>query len=83
MIFLDQERLDETTKPFLNRDSGKGKDPMAKSNTPNERIKRAYIDFLRQAMGRSEASLEAVAAARQSQYLRQDCPSSFLLKGEF
>jgi hypothetical protein len=28
-----------------------------------ERIKRAYIDFLRQAMGRSEASLEAVAAA--------------------
>jgi hypothetical protein len=36
---------------------------MAKSKTPNERIKRAYIDFLRQAMGRSEASLEAVAAA--------------------
>ena len=36
---------------------------MAKSNTPNERIKRAYIDFLRQAMGRSEASLEGVAAA--------------------
>jgi Helix-turn-helix domain len=55
-------RLDETTEPFLNRDSGKGKDPMAKSKTPNERIKRAYIDFLRQAMGRSEASLEAVAA---------------------
>jgi hypothetical protein len=36
---------------------------MAKSKTPNERIKRAYIDFLRQAMGRSEGSLEAVAAA--------------------
>jgi hypothetical protein len=36
---------------------------MAKSKTPNERIKRAYIDFLRQAMGRSEASLEAAAAA--------------------
>jgi integrase len=36
---------------------------MAKSKTPNERIKRAYIDFLRQATGRSEASLEAVAAA--------------------
>jgi site-specific recombinase XerD len=36
---------------------------MAKTNTPNERIKRAYIDFLRQAMGRSEDSLEAVAAA--------------------
>ncbi len=36
---------------------------MAKSNTPNERVKRAYIDFLRQAMGRSEDSLEAVAAA--------------------
>jgi hypothetical protein len=34
-----------------------GKDPMAKSKTPNERIMRAYIDFLRQAMGRSEASL--------------------------
>jgi hypothetical protein len=33
---------------------------MAKSKTPNERIKRAYIDFL---MGRREASLEAVAAA--------------------
>ncbi|MGI8569619.1 MAG: hypothetical protein ACR2KT_11385, partial [Methylocella sp.] len=43
--------IDETTKPFLNRDSGNGKDPMAKSMTPNERIKRAYIDFLRQAMG--------------------------------
>src|ERR1700730_15914975 len=50
-------------KPFLNRDSGKGKDPMTKSKTPNERIKRAYIDFLRQAMGRSEASLGAAAAA--------------------
>jgi integrase len=36
---------------------------MAKSKTPNERIKREYIDFLRQAMGRSEGSLEAVAAA--------------------
>lgn len=36
---------------------------MLKSKTPNERIKRTYIDFLRQAMGRSEASLEAVAAA--------------------
>ena len=36
---------------------------MSKSKTPNERIKRAYIDFLRQAMGRSEGSLEAVAAA--------------------
>jgi hypothetical protein len=36
---------------------------MAKSKTPNERIKHEYIDFLRQAMGRSEASLEAVAAA--------------------
>ena len=36
---------------------------MAKSKTSNERIKRAYIDFLRQAMGRSQASLEAVAAA--------------------
>jgi integrase len=36
---------------------------MAKSKTPNERIKRAYIDFLSQAMGRSEGSLEAVAAA--------------------
>jgi hypothetical protein len=36
---------------------------MTKSKTPNERIKRDYIDFLRQAMGRSEASLEAVAAA--------------------
>jgi integrase len=36
---------------------------MAKSNTPNERVKRAYIDFLRQAMGRSEETLEAVAAA--------------------
>ena len=36
---------------------------MAKSKTPNERIKRSYIDFLRHAMGRSEASLEAVAAA--------------------
>jgi site-specific recombinase XerD len=35
---------------------------MAKSKTPNERIKRNYIDFLRQAMGRSEGSLEAVAA---------------------
>jgi integrase len=36
---------------------------MVKSNTPNERVKRAYFDFLRQAMGRSEESLEAVAAA--------------------
>jgi site-specific recombinase XerD len=36
---------------------------MSNSKTPNERIKRAYIDFLRQAMGRSEGSLEAVAAA--------------------
>ena len=34
---------------------------MAKS-TPNERIKRAYIDFLRQAMGRSEVSRKTVAA---------------------
>jgi hypothetical protein len=29
---------------------------MVKSKTPNERIKRAYIDFLRQAMGRSGAT---------------------------
>src|ERR1700730_15986465 len=36
---------------------------MSKSNKPNERIKREYIDFLRQAMGRSEASLDSVAAA--------------------
>jgi integrase len=36
---------------------------MSKSNKPNERIKREYIDFLRQAMGRSEASLDGVAAA--------------------
>jgi integrase len=33
------------------------------NSTPNERVKRAYIDFLRQAMGRTEDSLEAVAAA--------------------
>ena len=36
---------------------------MANSKSPNERIKRSYIDFLRHAMGRSETSLEAVAAA--------------------
>ena len=36
---------------------------MKTHSAQNERIKRAYIDFLRQAMGRSEASLEAVAAA--------------------
>src|SRR4030088_1656176 len=38
---------------------------MSKSNKPNERIKREYIDFLRQAMGRSEASLDGVAGALQ------------------
>jgi integrase len=49
--------------PILNDDFEPETLDMAKSNTPNERIKRAYIDFLRQAMGRSEDSLEAVAAA--------------------
>lgn len=36
---------------------------MAKSKTINARIKRQYIDFLRETLGRSEASLLAVAAA--------------------
>ncbi len=36
---------------------------MPKSKTPNERIKRDYLDFLQHTLGRHGASLEAVAAA--------------------
>lgn len=36
---------------------------MSKSKTINARIKRTYVDFLRETLGRSEASLLAVAAA--------------------
>ena len=36
---------------------------MSKYNTNNERIKRKYLTFLKQAKGQSEASIDAVAAA--------------------
>ena len=55
---------------------------MAKSKTPNERIKRAYIDFL---MGRREASLEAVAAAfcARNPAAPRTSPSWRLSKGQY
>ena len=36
---------------------------MTKHHPKNERVKRAYFDYLRDAMGRSEASIDAVAKA--------------------
>jgi integrase len=36
---------------------------MKKDKTPNERIKREYISFLKEAKGRSEASIDAIAKA--------------------
>ncbi|MFZ3324558.1 MAG: hypothetical protein WA231_01095, partial [Methylocella sp.] len=55
---------------------------MAKSKTPNELIKRAYIDFL---MGRREASLEAVAAAfcARNPAAPRTSPSWRLSKGQY
>jgi hypothetical protein len=58
------ERLNPIPNHDLNERLNRGRNlAMAKSNNPNERVKRAYIYFLRQAMGRSEDSPEAVAAA--------------------
>ena len=36
---------------------------MTRHHPKNERMKRAYFDYLRDAMGRSEASIDAVAKA--------------------
>jgi integrase/recombinase XerD len=36
---------------------------MIRHNPENERIKHAYLDFLREAMGRDPAALDAVAMA--------------------
>ena len=41
---------------------------MVKSNTPNERIKRAYIDFLRQAMGLDLLEKDEVKTKRPSMW---------------
>jgi integrase/recombinase XerD len=36
---------------------------MRKANAPNERIKREYLTYLKEAKGRSEASIYAIAKA--------------------
>jgi hypothetical protein len=56
-------RVSERDRPSLNCDSGKGTEPLKKSSAPNERIKREHFFWLKEAKGRNEASIDAVAKA--------------------
>lgn len=49
--------------PSLNCDSSEGHEPMKKTTRPNERIKREYFIYLKEAKGRNEASIDGVAKA--------------------
>lgn len=48
---------------MLNRDLRDTEMPSLKSTRPNERIKREYLDFQRLALGKTEASVVAIADA--------------------
>jgi hypothetical protein len=47
----------------LNCDSSEGHETMKKTTRPNERIKRDYFIWLKEAKGRNEASIDGVAKA--------------------
>jgi integrase/recombinase XerD len=47
----------------LNCDSSEGHETMKKTTRPNERIKREYFIWLKEAKGRNEASIDGVAKA--------------------
>jgi hypothetical protein len=55
--------LDESVKPLVNCDFGQEDETMPMYNPNNERIKRQYFVYLREAKRHSEATVDAVAKA--------------------
>jgi integrase/recombinase XerD len=62
-IFAGSATPKRDERPSLNCDFDQGSRTMKKAHAPNERIKREYFTYLKEAKGRSEASLDAVAKA--------------------
>lgn len=56
-------RLEDCDHRLLNNDFNKWAQTITKYNANNERIKRRYLTFLKQAKGQNEASIDAVAKA--------------------